>query len=272
MADENEAVVVAEETTVAENQEQETGSGEERQQETETNTESEQPTEQASGEGDDGKEQPEKPKKQADPFQKRIDTLTKNWREEERQRKELEERLKLYEQGNEKKEEGERPSQADLEKLAEQKASELVSHREYQARVNSWYQGGKTEFPDDFDDKCNIVASLGAAERPEFMQIVTDPDLVPDGHKVVAALADDPQEAARILSLPPIAMSAALVKYADKVGKPKGKSVSKAPDPMKPISGSAKANDEPSPDDSEEEWFRKREAQIAARRKSGARF
>lgn len=271
MADENDAAVVAEETAVAENQEQEASSVEERQQEKETNTEQERATEEASGEGDAGKEQPEKPKKQPDPFQKRIDTLTRNYREEQRKTKELEERLKLYEKPEEKKE-GERPSQSDLERLAEQKAVELVSQREYQGRVNSWYQSGKKDFPDDFDDKCNVVASLGAAERPEFMQIITDPDLVQDGHKVVAALADDPQEASRILSLSPIAMSAALAKYADKIGKATGRAVSKAPNPMKPINGSAKANDEPSADDSEEEWFRKREAQLAARKRGGARF
>jgi hypothetical protein len=41
---------------------------------------------------------------------------------------------------------------------------------------------------------------------------------------------------------------------------------SKAPPPVKPVSGSAPATDEPQDTDSSEDWQRKRAAQLAAKR------
>lgn len=210
----------------------------------------------------------ERPQRKADPLQKRIDDLTKKRHEAERRAAEAEAKLKALEKPSEGTERHEIP---DVDKLVSQRAEQLVAEREYNARMNAWNNAGIKEYgKESFYEKANTLASYGALERPDFMQIVVDPDLVEDGHKVVAALADDPEEAMRILSLPPVAMSAALVRYADKIAKPtpKAKPVTKAPDPIKPISGTAKASDEPTDSDSDEEWFRKREAAVAARKRS----
>lgn len=207
------------------------------------------------------------PKKAVDPLQKRIDELTRKRHEAERERDELRAKLASKTPAEEAQSET-----VDLEILAERKAAEILAQREYTKRVNDWATAGNKEFgKEEFTEKSNALAGLGAVERPEFMQIITDPDLISDGHRVVAALADDPEEAMRILSLSPLKMSAALVKYAEKVGKPKEKPVSKAPDPLKPIGGTAKATDEPTDNDSEAEWYRKRQAQRAGKT-TGARF
>lgn len=227
-------------------------------------------------------EEGEKKPRQPNPFQERIDKLTKSWREEERKRQELEERVRLYEQtakptAEEPASGNKAPTSEELQKLVEAKAQEVVTQRQYNDRVQNWFKGGVKEYgQDDFNDKCNTVANLGAADRPEFMQIVTDPEIVPDGHKLVAALADDPHEAMRILAMPAVTMAAALAKYADKIGKTPAKAISKAPEPFKPVDGTANVNDEPSEKDSEEDWFRKRGAQKLEQAKlrmgSGAKF
>lgn len=219
-------------------------------------------------------EQDKRSKAKAEAFQTRIDQLTKARREAEREAAELKIRLAAAEA---KKGDGEKPApeakaepQADIESLVEKRAAEKLAAERYQARVNNWAQAGNSEFK-DFTERCNTVANLGAGDRPDFMQVVTDPGIIPDGHKLVAALADDPAEAQRILAMPTVAMAAELVRYANKIGQPKGKAISGAPAPIKPIDGTAKASDEPSPDDSEEEWFAKRAKQVAQKRQ-GARF
>lgn len=227
--------------------------------------------EEVTGENPEQEENP-KPAKKADPLQRRIDDLTKQRYDAQRERDEALAKLKKYE-APENLEDGKKP-ETDIDALAERKALEIVAKRERDSRINSWASAGNKEFgAEEFTEKSNIVASLGAADRPEFMQIITDPTVIENGHRVVAALADDPEEAARILSLPPVAMSAALVKFESRMEQTKTKApkpVSKAPEPIKPISGTAKASDEPADGDSDEEWFRKRNAQIAARR-SGTR-
>jgi hypothetical protein len=258
--EENEPVTQTEQQPVVENQ-------------TETETQ-EQPVVQAEAGTEietNTEEQPEKPVKKVDPLQKRIDTLTRARHDAERERDEARAELAKL-KPTAATTEAPAAEAPDLDTLANQRAEQIVAQREFRTRVNAWAKAGETEFKDDWNDKCNMVANLGATERPEFMQIVTDPDLIKDGHKVVAALADDPEEAERILSLTPVKMSAALVKYAEKIGKPKAKPLSNAPEPIKPINGTAKASDEPTDKDSEDEWFRKREAQIKARNQGGARF
>jgi hypothetical protein len=229
--------------------------------------------EQAASEGaeaDEGGTQDEQPnaRHKGNPFQSRIDELTKIRRQQERRIAELEAAQAVGKTETP----AEKAPVGDFDTIVSQRAAEMVQQREMQGRVNSWLKAGLDEFKDDFNERCNTVAALGAQERPEFMQIVTDPDIIPDGHRLVAALADDPAETARILSLPPVQMSAALVKYAGKLAAPKGKPISGAPAPIKPLDGTARASDEPSANDSEEDWFRKRQAQIAARARTGARF
>ncbi len=111
-----------------------------------------------------------------------------------------------------------------------------------------------------------MIDSLGATERPEFVQIVTG---MADGARVVAALADTPEEAQRILQLPPLVMAQELAKMSLKIAAPRSASISGAPPPIKPIDGAARTNEEPSDDDPQEAWFAKRAKQVKAR---GARF
>lgn len=249
----------------------------ETQQAEQTEERTEQPAAEAEGaeHTPEGGESEQKPVRIHSSIQARMDQLTKARREAEREAASLRLKLAQYESGTKPSEGGDGAAapttqQPDIETLANQRAQELYRQRIRQERVNSVLSAGNTEYK-DFTERCNVVAQLGGADSPDFMAIVTDPSIVPDGHKVIAALADDPNEAARILSLPSVAMSAELARFAERVGKPAspGKQVSRAPAPIRPIAGAAKASDEPSPDDPEDDWFRKREAQRAARAQVG---
>lgn len=204
---------------------------------------------------------PDKPKR-VPWYQDRINELT-------RRAKTAEEKLATVKQAT-----TEEPAEAapafkpeQFEQLIDQRADAKVAQREFETRSRAWIAAGNKEFgPTEFMEKCNEVAALGAGESREFMSIITDPDIIPDGHKVVAALADNPEEAQRILSMDPIRMSAALTKFATTTKVPE-KKISQAPAPIKPIGGTAKASTAPSDTDSTKEWMAKRRAEVAARNK-----
>ena len=155
----------------------------------------------------------------------------------------------------------------------------------------------------EFNRRCNEMATAGMSEDPAFMQKVngiqgivdsTDPRAVQTynalleaaletgaGHKVLAKLGDDLNEAARILSLSPVKMGIELAKIAmQDLAEPQRRAtpqVSAAPKPIKPISGRT-SHENAQPDDPEEgthidikEWMNRRERQVAERAKAAGR-
>ncbi len=153
-----------------------------------------------------------------------------------------------------------------FEQLIDQRAQALVAQREFNNRSKAWIEAGNKEFgASDFMEKCNEVAALGAGDSAEFMSLITDADIIPDGHKVIAALADNPEETQRILSLDPVRMAAALTKFATTAKLPE-KKISQAPAPIKSIGGTAKAS-APSDDEPIQSWMAKRRAEVAAKGK-----
>jgi hypothetical protein len=207
------------------------------------------------------KQQPEeptedKPEKKTPWFVERIAKQREELARERQQREELNARLAAMEQQfqgqqNPDQQQQRMPSQAELQQMVRAEATRIAEAQAYQSKLVSFDNAGRKDFP-DFVDRCNTIASLGAAENPVFMQAVTSMD---DGHKVVAQLAENPQKAMEILSLPPVAMAVALARYANNTPAPKPPPVSTAPKPVKPISGAAKVD----PDltkASDSEWYR----------------
>ncbi len=197
-------------------------------------------------------------------YQERIDTTT-------RQKNELKAELEAARAeiaALKPKEEGEQPAfdPKQFEQVIEQRAEAKVAQREFQKRSKGFIDAGNKEFgPAEFMERCNEVAALGAGDSVEFMQLVTDPDIIPDGHKVIAALAEQPEEAQRILSLDPVPMSAALARFA-LTAKVPDKKLSNAPAPIKPLGGTAKAS-APSDNEPIQDWMAKRRAELAAKGK-----
>lgn len=217
--------------------------------ETDANSETEASAE-AGGEGGESQQESERPKPKPTFYEKRFGELTRQKREAERRAEEAEARLAALERGETatSQDEGEtqpRPRQqqqpqpeTDVERAAER----LIEHREYSKRVTNVIAAGEAEFDKaEFTAKCNLIADIGGEAVQDFMKIVTDSDVVTDGHKVIAALADDPDEAERVLSLNPVKMALALTKLSEKLSKPPApKPVSRVPAPVDPVNGAAR--------------------------------
>jgi hypothetical protein len=138
-------------------------------------------------------------------------------------------------------------------------AEQIAARREFESRAGRTFEAGNKEFGQaEFTEKIYIVAGMGFGDRADFMEIVTDPDIIPDGHKLLSALAEDPDEGQKIARLPPTKMAAALVRYQANMKQPE-KPISSAPAPIKPIGGTAKPS-APTDTDDIKAWMAKRNA------------
>lgn len=109
----------------------------------------------------------------------------------------------------------------------QQAAAELVKTQRFTERANEVYAAGVADHS-DFDDSLRNLQMLGAS--PEFFQSIVD---LEDAHKVLHALGSNPEEASRILALPPLKQGRELERLASKPAPAKGKKpVSNAPEPI----------------------------------------
>jgi hypothetical protein len=234
----------------------------------------EKPTEQPAPESPkpaDEQPKPDAAKAAKRPYQQRIDQLTAKITAAERKALEAEQRAALFEEMAKKGQEpvtapdGRQLTVAELERLADERAAIKVAQQTLKDKTDQWLGNGNKEFgATEFADKCNEVARLGAGDNPEFMQLMAD---LPDAHKVIAKMADMPDETARILALPPRQMTIEITRLA--LEKTATAQVSNAPKPITPIDGTARANTDPSDDDTTEAWMAKRRKQVAEREKRG---
>jgi hypothetical protein len=132
------------------------------------------------------------------------------------------------------------PSPADVERLVEQRAQAIIDQRAQAEATQTWVAAGNAAYP-DFTERCNELASMGAAENPAFMAAI---GRVQDGHKVIAELASDPAETARILKLPPVDLAIAVATMSHKIAAappPPPKPTTQAPPPIRPLATAARA-------------------------------
>ncbi len=100
------------------------------------------------------------------------------------------------------------------------------------AQIDALVVKGRAEFA-DFDDRSHVVVAL-ATDMTELREAIGG---MPDGHRIVAGLADDPDEAARILALRGHKLGAAIGEFAAKAAKPAAAAAPRppkaaAPDPI----------------------------------------
>lgn len=111
-------------------------------------------------------------------------------------------------------------------------AARLVAQEKFDAACNTVFDAGKAEFP-DWDASLRTFQMLGGAPQ-EFLEAVTSMDA---GHKVLHHLGQNPEEAERLLSLPPLRMALELARLESTVGQAKPAPVSQAPAPITPVGG-----------------------------------
>jgi len=178
--------------------------------------------------------------------QRRIDQLTREKHEERRRREALEAQIAKPAETS-----TDTPlTQEQIEARAGEIAQARLKQTKFDEACNTAYTKGKTEFQ-DFDETLRTFGMLGGL-TPEFLEVATD---LPDGHKVLYALGKNPDEASRVMSLPPLKMAAELARMADKLGKPAPTSVSGAPAPITPVDGTTRVEKDPERM-STDEWMR----------------
>jgi hypothetical protein len=148
----------------------------------------------------------------------------------------------------------------DVQTLAQQEAARIVAEQRFNESCNKVYAEGAKEFKEDFDAALRNLQMVGV--NREFLELASTSDA---GHKVLHHLGSDLDEAARILSLPPVQMARELTKLEIKLSQSAVKPVSNAPAPITPIAGVKGGTKDPS-EMTDAEFAKWRKAQIAQRR------
>lgn len=164
-------------------------------------------------------------------------------------------------------------TQADVDRLASEKAAQLASEQTFTKDVQNLAADGKAAFP-DWDSRVTSLAQLVDQNDPasvnSYAAFIGAALETGEAAKIIHTLAGDLDEAQRILELSPVKMGIELGKLALR----EPSEPSKAPRPIRPVNGSAASHSEIRPDDpdradtlSTAEWMRRRNAQENAARK-----
>lgn len=198
--------------------------------------------EQPQGEGGQNKAAEEK-KPQTPWFQTRIDKLTAEKYEKAREVENLRAELaaarntgRVAEGAAPEAANGAPTTQAEIERLADQKARQITAEQRFNEACNSVYTKGTEEYT-DFKDAVATLNMVGVT-TPEFLSIVTD---MPEAHKILHHLGNNPDDAARIAGLSPTKQAYELARIEASLGVKKSVPISKAPAPISTIDGRGKA-------------------------------
>lgn len=186
-------------------------------------------------------ETPDEPKPKEDPAERRIARLTARLAAVQRESDAANTRLIEMQRAQQPPEQRGEPVPAEIDRLVEERATAKLAQREAQERVQRFHEAGRAAHA-DWQERCDSLIQMGADSH--FADLLID---APDGAKIAAALADDPDELERIAGIKTERGRAlALGKYAALMDTkpaptPIPKPVSKAPAPIKPITGAVKA-------------------------------
>lgn len=164
------------------------------------------------------------------------------------------------------------PSQAEIDRQINERAYALAQQQEFNRRCNEVADAGRTQYA-DFDVRVGKLVGLVDGNDPQavanYNQFLSAALETGEASRLIHALGGDLDEASRILGLTPIRMAVELTKMASRPPS----EMSNAPRPLNPIASQGVNNratfgaDDPSSDNlSTEEWMRRRNEQIAARR------
>lgn len=187
-------------------------------------------------------EKAEKPKKPW--YEKRFDRFTAQNQQLSRTNAELLEEIANLKSGKDEDGSKTKIPQAELDRMVDERAQQLVLQREFNDKCNSIYEDGNEKWG-DFDTALKSLGTMGLM-TPTFLELVTDLD---KSDELLYYLGNNHEEADRIQSLAPAKQALALAKIENSLGKEKKEEevketkTSKAPPPVKPIETSkAKGN------------------------------
>jgi len=186
---------------------------------------------------------------------KRIGDLTRQRHEAERNATAAKGEAERYRLLVEQMQRGEEPTvtppgQApNIDELVSKRATEIAQQQQMAERGQSVSKVGAEAYP-DFMTAVTTLDALGISG--DQVQSLLGMD---DAHKVIYSLGKNPEEALRILALPPLQQGRELERMALKAGQPAAKAVSKAPAPITPVDGSTTVETDPSKM-STEDWMK----------------
>lgn len=187
-------------------------------------------------------------------FQKRINEVTREKYELQREAQALRDQMARSQAG-------EQPNQADeIQTLIQREAHRLTNERLFNDACNKVYATGKSEFK-DFDATVGNLQMVGVGR--DFLELATISDA---GAKLLHHLGSNLDEAARIAKLPPKLMAREMTLLETKLSQKQTGTVSKAPAPIAPLSGGKGSFKEYSPNMSDADYAKWRQAQIKQRR------
>lgn len=140
-------------------------------------------------------------------------------------------------------------------------AQKIADTQLFNQRCDQIYESGTKEF-NDFDAALGNFQMLGGLPRA----LVEAAEATGNPAKVIYELGKNPDEAMRIMNLPPVRMGVELAKRAN--ASPAPKPISKAPAPISPVDGGKRMPDGLADDLDDREWIMRRQKEVEARRAS----
>jgi hypothetical protein len=133
---------------------------------------------------------------------------------------------------------------AEWQPVIEREVEARAAARAAQQARDAFHTAGRAQHA-DWGEKCQALIDMGADNR--FAELLVE---TPDGHRVAAALADEPEEVERIARLrSDRARAIELGKFAARLegrpAPPRRAQVSSAPAPIRPVSGSVSPTPDP---------------------------
>lgn len=195
---------------------------------------------------------------------KRIGALTAKSHEAVREAQAAKAEAERYRLLVEQMQRGEEPvvtqpgQQPNIDELVTKRATELAQQQQMAERGQSVSKVGAEAYP-DFMSAVTTLDALGISGEQVNSLLGMD-----DAHKVIYALGKNPEEAERILALPPLQQGRELERMASKAVQPAPRAVSKAPAPITPVDGSTTVEKDPSKM-SMDEWTKWREKNTKTR-------
>lgn len=124
------------------------------------------------------------------------------------------------------------PDENDIDSIIEQRVQERIyqsklaeQNASFDAACNKVYEEGIRDYP-DFDDHLTSLSAVGMDR--DTIEYIADSGL---GHKILHLLANDLEEADRIMHLPVLKKAEALLKLKEEVSKQR-KKISNSPEPI----------------------------------------
>jgi len=138
-------------------------------------------------------------------------------------------------------------------------AQQIVQQQTYQSQLSDINEKGTKTYGASWEKSLERLATFGTMDPNDMTAIMATDDPA----KVLHEMGTNPKEFQRIMELPPARRQTEYVKISLKA--PETKQVSKAPAPTNGIKQTVQPSADLSDKDSDDDWYRKREAQRQAK-------